>query len=244
MSFAVQQNNFWSSVLGLTFPSMLRAFTPAGAFYFYASTNLLGELSIEAETICDHSGRFLADDFSLDHDHLPRPRNIEANTRRARLRLCGTRVRVRQVSMDHLHPLRRQAIHLFPAGCQARAALQAGGCPRGENGRREESLSYIGYLYRCSTLCCRWSIKREAAVDCLGRGGEREDLVRSAFQNLVSSDLVWYLCKACPFCPCMNMISRLLFGLASSRESRMLATYAKHALQRLRLLGFCRCDRG
>ena len=41
MSFAVQQNNFWSSVLGLTFPSMLAAFKPFGAFYFYAGTNIL-----------------------------------------------------------------------------------------------------------------------------------------------------------------------------------------------------------
>lgn len=43
MSFAVQQNNFWSFVLGLTFPSMLVAMKPWGAFYFYAGTNLLGE---------------------------------------------------------------------------------------------------------------------------------------------------------------------------------------------------------
>ncbi|RSH93856.1 hypothetical protein EHS25_006505 [Saitozyma podzolica] len=41
MSFAVQQNNFWSFVLGLTFPSMLVAMKPWGAFYFYAGTNLL-----------------------------------------------------------------------------------------------------------------------------------------------------------------------------------------------------------
>jgi hypothetical protein len=39
----VQQNNFWSFVLGLTFPSMLVAMKPWGAFYFYAGTNLLGE---------------------------------------------------------------------------------------------------------------------------------------------------------------------------------------------------------
>ena len=43
MSFAVQQNNFWSSVLGLAFPSMSAALKPFGAFYFYALTNLLGE---------------------------------------------------------------------------------------------------------------------------------------------------------------------------------------------------------
>ena len=42
MSFAVQQNNFWSSVLGLTFPSLLKALKPYGAFYFYAGTNILG----------------------------------------------------------------------------------------------------------------------------------------------------------------------------------------------------------
>ncbi|KAK4685475.1 hypothetical protein P7C73_g4667, partial [Tremellales sp. Uapishka_1] len=47
MSFAVQQNNMWSSVLGLTFPSMLAAFKPFGAFYFYASTNILAKRTLE-----------------------------------------------------------------------------------------------------------------------------------------------------------------------------------------------------
>ncbi|OXG21713.1 sugar transporter [Cryptococcus neoformans Tu401-1] len=41
MSWAVQQNNMWAAVLGLTFPSMLVAMKPWGAFYFYAGTNLL-----------------------------------------------------------------------------------------------------------------------------------------------------------------------------------------------------------
>ncbi|WVF71916.1 hypothetical protein IAT40_006726 [Kwoniella sp. CBS 6097] len=41
MSWAVQQNNMWAAVLGLTFPSMLAAMKPWGAFYFYAGTNLL-----------------------------------------------------------------------------------------------------------------------------------------------------------------------------------------------------------
>ncbi|KAK8869561.1 hypothetical protein IAR55_000128 [Kwoniella newhampshirensis] len=41
MSWAVQQNNMWAAVLGLTFPSMLRAFGAPGAFYFYAGTNIL-----------------------------------------------------------------------------------------------------------------------------------------------------------------------------------------------------------
>lgn len=42
MSFAVQQNNFWAAVLGLTFPSLLSALGPSGAFYLYAGTNLIG----------------------------------------------------------------------------------------------------------------------------------------------------------------------------------------------------------
>jgi len=41
MSFAVQQNNFWSAVLGLTFPSVLSALGPSGTFYLYGGTNLL-----------------------------------------------------------------------------------------------------------------------------------------------------------------------------------------------------------
>jgi len=51
MSFAVQQNNFWAAVLGLTFPSVLSALGPSGTFYLYAGTNLLGQSS------CLHSNR-------------------------------------------------------------------------------------------------------------------------------------------------------------------------------------------
>ncbi len=39
MSWAVATNNFWASVLSLTFPRMLQAFTPQGAFGFYAGLN-------------------------------------------------------------------------------------------------------------------------------------------------------------------------------------------------------------
>ncbi|RMZ83128.1 hypothetical protein DV738_g1249, partial [Chaetothyriales sp. CBS 135597] len=41
MSWAVATNNFWASVLSLTFPRMLRAFTPQGAFGFYAGLNFI-----------------------------------------------------------------------------------------------------------------------------------------------------------------------------------------------------------
>lgn len=41
MSWAVATNNFWASVLSLTFPYMLRAMTPQGAFGFYAGLNLV-----------------------------------------------------------------------------------------------------------------------------------------------------------------------------------------------------------
>ena len=41
MSFAVATNNFWASVLSLTLPRMLRAFTSQGTFGFYAALNLL-----------------------------------------------------------------------------------------------------------------------------------------------------------------------------------------------------------
>lgn len=36
MAFAVATNLFWASVLSLTFPRLLAAFTPVGAFGFYA----------------------------------------------------------------------------------------------------------------------------------------------------------------------------------------------------------------
>ncbi|KAJ5048539.1 hypothetical protein NUH16_007044 [Penicillium rubens] len=41
MAWAVATNNFWASVLSLTFPWMLRAFSPQGAFGFYAGLNLV-----------------------------------------------------------------------------------------------------------------------------------------------------------------------------------------------------------
>ncbi|KAJ5360645.1 hypothetical protein N7517_009836 [Penicillium concentricum] len=41
MAWAVATNNFWAAVLSLTFPWMLRAFTPQGAFGFYAGLNLV-----------------------------------------------------------------------------------------------------------------------------------------------------------------------------------------------------------
>jgi len=41
MSWAVATNNFWASVLSLTFPRMLSAMKPTGAFGFYAGLNLV-----------------------------------------------------------------------------------------------------------------------------------------------------------------------------------------------------------
>lgn len=41
MAFAVANTFFWTSVLSLTFPRMLSAFTPQGAFSFFAGLNLV-----------------------------------------------------------------------------------------------------------------------------------------------------------------------------------------------------------
>lgn len=41
MSWAVATNNFWASVLALSFPRMLTAMTALGAFNFYAGLNLV-----------------------------------------------------------------------------------------------------------------------------------------------------------------------------------------------------------
>lgn len=46
MSWAVATNNFWATVLSLTFPYMLRSFTPQGAFGFYAGLNIAALLMI------------------------------------------------------------------------------------------------------------------------------------------------------------------------------------------------------
>lgn len=41
MAWAVATNNFWGAILSLTFPKMLRAFTPQGAFGAYAGLNIV-----------------------------------------------------------------------------------------------------------------------------------------------------------------------------------------------------------
>jgi hypothetical protein len=46
MSWAVATNNFWATVLSLTFPYMLRSFKPQGAFGFYAGLNILAMLMV------------------------------------------------------------------------------------------------------------------------------------------------------------------------------------------------------
>lgn len=46
MSWAVATNNFWAAVLSLTFPRMLTAMTPVGAFGFYARLNVIALILI------------------------------------------------------------------------------------------------------------------------------------------------------------------------------------------------------
>lgn len=46
MSWAVATNNFWAAVLSLSFPRLLRAFKPQGAFGFYAGLNVLALVAI------------------------------------------------------------------------------------------------------------------------------------------------------------------------------------------------------
>jgi hypothetical protein len=46
MSWAVATNNFWATVVSLTFPRQLAAFSPPGAFGFYAAMNALAFLMI------------------------------------------------------------------------------------------------------------------------------------------------------------------------------------------------------
>lgn len=41
MSWAVATNNFWATVVSITFPRQLRAFTVSGAFAFYTGMNLI-----------------------------------------------------------------------------------------------------------------------------------------------------------------------------------------------------------
>lgn len=46
MSWAVATNNFWASVLSITLPRMLNAFTSVGTFGFYAGMNALAFILI------------------------------------------------------------------------------------------------------------------------------------------------------------------------------------------------------
>ena len=46
MSWAVATNNFWASVLSLTFPRMLQAFGSTGSFGFYGGLNLIALIAI------------------------------------------------------------------------------------------------------------------------------------------------------------------------------------------------------
>ncbi|KAF2138546.1 uncharacterized protein K452DRAFT_301081 [Aplosporella prunicola CBS 121167] len=46
MSWAVATNNFWASILSITFPRLLRAFTPQGTFGFYAGLNIVALVMI------------------------------------------------------------------------------------------------------------------------------------------------------------------------------------------------------
>ena len=46
MSWAVSTNNFWATVVSLTFPRQLAAFGAPGAFGFYAAMNALAFIMI------------------------------------------------------------------------------------------------------------------------------------------------------------------------------------------------------
>lgn len=46
MAWAVATNNFWATVLSLTFPRMLSAMKPQGAFGFYAALNAIAFVMI------------------------------------------------------------------------------------------------------------------------------------------------------------------------------------------------------
>lgn len=46
MSWAVATNNFWATVVSLTFPSQLHAFGVPGAFGFYAAMNIVALIMI------------------------------------------------------------------------------------------------------------------------------------------------------------------------------------------------------
>ena len=46
MSWAVATNNFWATVVSMTFPRQLIAFGPTGAFGFYAAMNFLAFIMI------------------------------------------------------------------------------------------------------------------------------------------------------------------------------------------------------
>jgi hypothetical protein len=142
MSFAVQQNNMWAAVLGLTFPSLLSALGPSGAFYLYAGTNLLG-MSPSSPTPLVYE---TTDVDSLGHVFPPPTRdcvsfipihsttadtvadNQSTNARGTRFRLRGPCASLHQVSNDDLATLVRKAIHILAKRRQATPTLSARRC--------------------------------------------------------------------------------------------------------------------
>lgn len=46
MAFSIFTNNLFSTILGLTFPTMLKTLGPTGAFCFYGGTNMLATVLI------------------------------------------------------------------------------------------------------------------------------------------------------------------------------------------------------
>jgi hypothetical protein len=54
MAFATSWCFLWAAVLGLTFPRMLRAFTPAGSFFFYGGESIRAQ-AYTLETVGKHA---------------------------------------------------------------------------------------------------------------------------------------------------------------------------------------------
>lgn len=184
MSWAVQQNNFWSSVLGLTFPSMLATFRPYGAFYFYAGTNILGELGplSPCQTVSNTSIRLVfplcpGNRSTSESSRRSMRFALITDPRRARLCLWCTRLRLLDISNFEMASVLLQTLCLLRQDCDARTALQARGRAGRANVCRARALSGWGRRRVDRCIDSGAKLERRKGLRGIGKGlGRRSEV--------------------------------------------------------------------
>jgi MFS family permease len=120
MGWAVATCLFWAAVLGLTFPKILDAFTPTGAFGFFAGLNIVALVMIflwVPET-----------KVSLDPYMIGKLANVNLATYsgRARLHFRSTYQQICVIPSRHLATMVYQTLYLEAEECATKATLYTG----------------------------------------------------------------------------------------------------------------------